>query len=258
MPEDRSPRRRPEKKTGKTAPPSLRAGRRRFLLVAAFSLFLAASLTFALLRLSWLNVQEVRVEGAQTLDSRALAEISALHGENIVTLPISKARKRLLDVPQVRSVSIERALPLAVVIKVEERAPYAYWSIGGRELVVDVEGVVLAAGVPSGAAPRVVEPDANRIVGPGDRVNQDALRLAGRIFEESPRFLGQGVRELEYRPPVGLTAVFDSSLRVTFGDERAYDYKVAVLSQLLEQLAANNAPRSVDLRFGERVTYEHR
>ncbi len=46
-------------------------------------------------------------------------------------------------------------------------------------------------------------------------------------------------------------------MRVTFGDERSYDYKVAVLSKLLDQLAAKKyTPHAVDLRFGERVTYE--
>ena len=85
----------------------------------------------------------------------------------------------------------------------------------------------------------------------------DAIALARRIFQESPRFLGEGVFELEYRPDVGVTAVFENGMRVTFGDERAYEYKIAVLANLLDQLAATRyTPRAVDLRFGERVTYE--
>ena len=66
------------------------------------------------------------------------------------------------------------------------------------------------------------------------------------------------MQQLEYRPDIGVTAVFQNGMRVTFGDERAYDYKVAVLSNLLDQLASNKQrpPRSVDLRFGERVTYD--
>jgi hypothetical protein len=94
-------------------------------------------------------------------------------------------------------------------------------------------------------------------MGPGDRVHPDALALAARIHEESPRFLNQTVQLLEYRPGIGVTAVFSSGMRVTFGDQRSYDYKVAVLTKLLDQLSARGtAPRTVDLRFGERVTYE--
>jgi hypothetical protein len=102
-----------------------------------------------------------------------------------------------------------------------------------------------------------VEAGVGRFIGPGDRVHPDAIAFALRIFDESPRFLGQDVVELEYQTDVGVTAVFRNGMRVTFGDDRAWDYKVAVLSQLLDQLARQNrTPRDVDLRFGERVTYD--
>ena len=80
----------------------------------------------------------------------------------------------------------------------------------------------------------------------------------GGISFESPKILGQSVDILEYRPGIGVTAVFSSGMRVTFGDERSYEYKVAVLSNLLTDLQARGVaqPRAVDLRFGERVTYE--
>jgi hypothetical protein len=92
---------------------------------------------------------------------------------------------------------------------------------------------------------------------PGDRVHPDAIAFARKIFDQSPLFLNQSVRELEYHAGVGVTAIFSNGMRVTFGDERAYDYKVAVLSKLLDQLSARRfTPRAVDLRFGERVTYE--
>jgi cell division protein FtsQ len=191
------------------------------------------------------------------LDRAALIEISGLEGESMLSLPVASARARILEVPQVRSVSIRRDWPQGVTIVVEERQPYAFWSVGGRDYTVDAEGVVLAAGAPSGPAPRIVEMDANRTMSPGDRVHPDALALAVRIMKESPRFLGQTVRELEYRPGIGVTAVFSGGMRVTFGDERSYEYKVAVLAKLIDQLSARGQlPRAVDLRFGERVTYE--
>jgi hypothetical protein len=88
-------------------------------------------------------------------------------------------------------------------------------------------------------------------------VHPDAIALAQRIFKESPRFLGEDVELLEYRAEVGVTAVFHDGMRVTFGDERSYEYKVAVLAELLDQLSLQGkTPEVVDLRFGARVTYE--
>jgi cell division protein FtsQ len=225
--------------------------------MAALPIVLVALATYTALRSPFLTVQEVRVAGAETIDVHDLALLSGLEGESMLRLPLDEARARLIEVPQVRSVAFKRNWPQAVTLRIEERTPVAFWSVGGRDYSVDAEGVVLAAGAPSGPAPRIVEPEAGRSMGPGDRVQPDAIALAERIFRESPRFLGQGVRELEYRAAIGVTAVFDNGLRVTFGDERSYEYKVAVLAKLLDQLQAKGVrPRAVDLRFGERVTYE--
>jgi cell division protein FtsQ len=224
---------------------------------AGFSLILAAVSTYFLIHSPVFTVDQVRLEGTETLDHQALVDISGLLGASMLRLPLDQARDNLRALPQVKSVSFERRWPKTVVIKVEERVPYAFWSVGGRDYIVDAEGVVLAAGAPSGPAPRIVEPEALRIMGPGDRVHPDALALAARIHEESPRFLNQTLQLLEYRPGIGVTVVFSSGMRVTFGDQRSYDYKVAVLTKLLDQLSARGtAPRTVDLRFGERVTYE--
>ncbi|HXH20585.1 MAG TPA: FtsQ-type POTRA domain-containing protein [Dehalococcoidia bacterium] len=221
------------------------------------SLAFAAGLTYAALHLPITRVQQVRVTGTETLDTAAVAEITRLAGQSMFRLDLHGARRRLLEVPQVKDVRFSRDWPNTVTVRVVERVPWGYWSVGGRDYPVDYEGVVLAAGAPSAASTRIVETGASRIMGPGDRVDPDAIALADRIFRESPSVLGRGVKELEYKAGVGITAVFTNGLRVTFGDDRAYDYKFAVLSRLLEQLgAAGRTPSAIDLRFGERVTYQ--
>jgi cell division protein FtsQ len=224
---------------------------------AFLSLAFAGGLTYAVLQLPITRVQQVRVTGTETLDQAAVAELSGLVGQSMLRLDFGEARDRLLAVPQVKDVQFSRDWPNTVTVRVAERLPWGYWSVGGRDYPVDFEGVVLAAGAPSTASTRIVEPGVSRIMGPGDRVDPDAIALADRIFRESPSVLGRGVRELEYKAGIGITAVFMNGLRVTFGDDRSYDYKFAVLSQLLEQLgAAGKTPGAIDLRFGERVTYQ--
>ena len=255
MPEDRVPRRRPEAKHKHTVSTPRRL--RWSWVFAGFSLIVAAVSTYFLIHSPVFTVDQITIKGAETLDQQALVDISGLQQQSMLRLPLGQARENLKALPQVKSVRFEREWPDGIVIKIEERVPYAFWSVGGREYIVDVEGVVLAAGAPDGPAPRIVEPDSPRIMGPGDRVHPDALALAARIASESPRFLGQSVQVLEYRPGIGVTAVFGNGMRVTFGDERAYEYKVSVLSKLLDQLSARGAKaRAIDLRFGERVTYE--
>lgn len=225
--------------------------------LAIVSIAFAAGGTYAALHLPVTRVREVRVTGNDTLDTQALRDISGLQGQSLLRLDLDGARERLLEIPQVKDVHFSRDWPNAVTVRVSERQVWGYWSVGNKDYPVDIDGVVLASGAPSQASTRIVEPDSNRIMGPGDRVDPDAIALADRIFRESPTVLGKTVTELEYKAGVGITALFASGLRVTFGDDRAYDYKMSVLSTLLDQLKAKGrTPQAVDLRFGERVTYE--
>lgn len=255
MPKGRSPRRRSE-----STKPRVQSQPRhsRWLLALAFvSLAIAAGLTYAALQSPALRVQEIRVLGTESLDTGDIAGLTGLRGQSMVRLGFDGARERLLEIPQIKAVDFSRDWPNAVTVRIQERVPWGFWSVGGRDYPVDYDGVVLATGAPSTASTRIVEPDSKRIMGAGDRVDPDAIALADRVFRESPKVLGRGVRELEYKTGVGITAVFESGLRVTFGDDRAYDYKFAVLSKLLDQLkAANKTPQAIDLRFGERVTYQ--
>ena len=257
MPKDRSPRRRPEPISRYQAPGSARMlARLRWLLTIVPILFVAAG-TYYVLNSPWLTIQEVRIQGTENLDQASLIEISGLKGRSMFGLPVDGARRRLMSIPQVKSVSIERDWPDGVTIRLEERQPVAFWSVGGQDYVVSDGGYVLGGGAPDGPAPRIVEVGNERTLNVGDLVQPDAIALAQRIFEESPRFLGEDVHVLEYRAGVGVTAVFHGGMRVTFGDERSYEYKVAVLAELLGELSLQGeTPETVDLRFGERVTYE--
>ncbi len=257
MPKDRSPRRRPEPISRFQAPrrPGV-LSRLRWLLTVVPILFVAAG-TYYVLNSPWLTVQQVHIQGTESLDQASLIEISGLQGRSMFGLPVKGAQARLMAVPQVKSVSIERNWPDAVTITIEERKPAAFWSVGGQDYVVSAGGYVLGGGAPDGPAPRIVEVGNDRTLNVGDRVHPDAIALAQRIFKESPRFLGEDVESLEYQADVGVTAVFHGGMRVTFGDERSYEYKVAVLAKLLDQLSVQGkTPKMVDLRFGERVTYE--
>ena len=258
MSQDRSPRRRPEAHNYR------RKSTRRFrwgvpwrLIAVVAPLIFVAAVTYALMQSDLLKVQHVEVQGAVALDQQALVQVSGLMGLNMLSLPADAAVDRLEAIPEVRAAGVRRSWPNKVVIAVAERRPVAIWSAAGQDLPVDEEGVLLGAGDPTGATPRIVEVNAEQPLSPGDRVPAEAVAFARRIAGESPRFLDAGVASLEYEEGVGMSVLLESGTRVTFGDERSYEYKVAVLSRLLDQLASQGVqPTAVDLRFGERVTYE--
>src|ERR671918_2290157 len=141
---DRYPRQRPERKP-RGVTPSRSLARLRWIL-ALVPIVLAAGTTYAALRTPLLTVQSVNIEGASALSDKELAIVSGLQGASLLNPPVEDARARLLQIPQVREVSFRRDLPRGLTIRVEERLPAAFWSVGEIDYLVDAEGMVLGVG----------------------------------------------------------------------------------------------------------------
>jgi cell division protein FtsQ len=224
-----------------------------------------------------LRIQEVTVNGTRLLDPEELAAIAALHDSSTLFPNTGGARRRLESVPMVKSVTFERAWPQGMRIIVQERRPWGFWEAGGRRYVIDEEGFVLERVLPDEGAPLIHHLDARDSLEVGDRVDPDAVALTRRLVETAPQALGLAVATVDYSNQSGLTAVFsagggqtaarpggfasgegeEGGLRVTFGDGRDFDYKMAALRALLERARQQGVEvRSVDLRFGERIAFQ--
>jgi cell division protein FtsQ len=204
-----------------------------------------------------LRIQEVTVEGTRLLDPEEVAAAANLHGASILFPDTGGARQRIESEPMVKSVTFERAWPRGMRIIVRERRPWGFWEVQNRRYVIDEDGVVLERVLPDEGAPVIRQLDATHSLEAGDRVDSDAVALARQLVEAAPQRLGLAVTTVEYRDRDGLTAVFEGGLRVTFGDGRDFDYKIAALKALLEQTQQQGVEvRAVDLRFGERIVFQ--
>ena len=204
-----------------------------------------------------LRIQEVTVEGTRLLDPEEVAAAADLHGASILFPDTGGARQRIEIEPMVKSVTFERAWPRDMRIIVKERHPWGFWEVQNRRYVIDEDGVVLERVLPDEGAPVIRQLDATHNLEAGDRVDSDAVALARQLVEAAPQRLGLTVTTVEYRDQDGLTAAFKGGLRVTFGDGRDFDYKIAALKALLEQTQQQGVEvRAVDLRFGERIVYQ--
>ena len=204
-----------------------------------------------------LQVRQVSVSGAESLDPAAVAELSGLKGQNIVSADTGTAKSRLLTLSAVKGVSISRRWPGRMLVRLEERHPWGYWQVKEQPYVIDDEGVVLDDVRPDEGAPTIFERDSERRLVAGDRVDADALTLSRQLIDAAPRALKRNVVGLEYSEHSGLTVAFDGGLRATFGDSRDLDYKLSVLYVLLEKAQEQSfAVNSVDLRFGDSVSFQ--
>src|SRR5438093_7415225 len=125
-----------------------------------------------------LRVRRVEVIGATTISETEVATLADLNSESMLRLNTSEAGERIVHLPMVQSVSIERRWPHTVRISVVERTPWGVWRAGQERYVIDSEGVVLA-GVGAAEGSPVIRSVTDPVrLAPGDRVDRDAVQLA--------------------------------------------------------------------------------
>lgn len=90
------------------------------------------------------DIQKVTVEGNSYFTSEQILSISEIKiGNNLFETKLSDVKKRLLEEPYIKNVTIKRRLPATVKIILEERTEYAAVAYGTQSVIIDSEGMVL-------------------------------------------------------------------------------------------------------------------
>ena len=109
-----------------------------------------------------MKLDALTVEGRNmTAREDLLAALDVERGSPILSVDVAEARTAIEALPWVRSAKVERRLPDAVHVFIEERTPYALWQRAGRYTLVDQDGKAIVD-VPNAdaALPLIVGPDA--------------------------------------------------------------------------------------------------
>ena len=130
-----------------------------------------------------MKLDALTVEGRNmTAREDLMAALDVERGSPILSIDVAEARTAIETLPWVRSAKVERRLPDAVHVMIEERTPYALWQRAGRYTLVDQDGKAIVD-VPEAdpALPLIVGPDAP-LHAPKlfEALNADA-DLAGRV-----------------------------------------------------------------------------
>lgn len=91
-----------------------------------------------------LGVREIYVAGRHETSRAAILDALAISRETpILAIDLEAAKVRVAALPWVRSVSLERVLPDAIIVRIRERRPLALWQHNGAFAVVDSDGAVI-------------------------------------------------------------------------------------------------------------------
>lgn len=91
-----------------------------------------------------LLVQDIRVEGRdKTPESVLRAALGVSKGDKLLGFSLEAARARVEKLTWVQHATVERHLPGTIVVKLEERRPFAVWQNGGKFQLIDRGGDVV-------------------------------------------------------------------------------------------------------------------
>lgn len=92
-----------------------------------------------------LQVNAVILEGRRnTPRDMIVAALGVSRGDPILDFSPEGARQRLETIAWVQRAHVERHLPSTIVVRIEERQPFAIWQNSGRFVIIDAAGKVVA------------------------------------------------------------------------------------------------------------------
>jgi cell division protein FtsQ len=214
-----------------------RRGRRRRWLrwVAAFLvLALIGGVGWLLGFSSVFATRQVNVAGVRVLDAAQVRDAGSVPiGLPLARQDLDAIASRVATLAPVESVTVDRAWPDAIDIRVTERTPVlALREIGGVTLV-DREGVAFDQ-VPS-------RPD-GVVLAETDPRNLDLLVQIGVVARALPAELRPKVASIKASTPNQLVVVLSSGLTITWGTADQSALKAQIVTALLRQ-----DPRAIDV-----------
>ncbi len=91
------------------------------------------------------TVQRVILEGRHNTPTDMIrAALGVSRGDPILDFSPEAARTRLETIAWVQRAHVERRLPTTIVVRIEERRPFAIWQNNGEFVIIDREGRVVA------------------------------------------------------------------------------------------------------------------
>jgi cell division septal protein FtsQ len=231
--------------------------RGRFFSLIGLAFILAAAVSFA--TSPEYIVASVTVEGSKVLSLDEANEIAGVAGANIFTIDQAAVQQRLAQkAALLKGISVETRLPNSVIIHVQERRPAVVWVLGdGTPLLASDDHVVVGnASTLDGFVTifdRGTMSDSLKVGQPMPVNRADATDIAQQIYLTLPQATGLQLRQLEWAPDNGITAITATGQNIEFGTGDKLDRQIKIVQAVVQQSQQTGQQWSVlDVRSVDR------
>lgn len=233
--------------------------RGRFFSLIGLAFLLAAAVSFA--TSPEYVVASVTVEGSKVLSLEQANEIAGVVGANIFTIDQAAVQQRLAEkAALLKDVTVETRLPNIVIIHVLERRPAVVWVIGdGTPLLASDDHVVVGTATTLEGFVTIFDrspmSDSLKIGQPMPVSKADAADIAQQIYLTLPPATGLQLRQLEWAPDNGVTAITATGKRIEFGTGDNLERQIKIVQSVVEQSSQTGKQWSIlDVRSVDRPT----
>lgn len=234
-------------------------GRRRRALVLAGVVLGAVAAMVGVLFTPLLDVDHVRVEGAGTLQiDEALRTSGVETGARMVEVDLAEVRDTLLQVPGVRSATVEREWPSTIRVRLSQEVPLAVVRSGERETVISTIGRVMDGAAVEGLVPVEVE-QLELVEGAreGERSVSEVVLAAAQTVQRLAPAAREQVAAAQLSATGSLSLVLTDGATIRFGSTEDLPEKLTAAEGVLGQVQP--ACREViDVQEPSRVTVSRR
>ena len=197
----------------------------------AIALALISLLAYLLGWSGLMTIDEIKVSGisksqkVSTFTAKEVIKLSGIKiGQPIARVNASSVKRKLLALPQVLDVNVNRQLPSSVLIELKMRKiEIAVTASGGGFLVGDASGVTFAKvkKVPRGVP--IIKTSTSKIL----------LSQTLQIFQTLPTKIQNRVISIDAKTRDSITFNLTRGVQITWGGSEEQDLKLEVLNELL-------------------------
>ena len=212
--------------------------KRTGLLKAAVLILAVLSFLLVILYLPVWRVKEVIVQGNKIVAREQIIEQAGISfDENIFFVNSGEVRRSIKEIPQIKKTDVFAKIPSSIVIRVEERKPFAVFIVDGSYYIADNEGVILnrEQGV-KGALdlPTVVGLSKGQLVSE-NRIAPSLVEALAKSYKLLSQLMPPNSFAVEMKQAADINILINDIIKVKIGEPLDIDKKLFVLRLLFER-----------------------
>lgn len=217
-------------------------------IAAAIVVVLIAGYYFGLRNSGLFAIENVQIKGLSSFSGKAASEALDFEARQMTTLNLDEGRllEAVSEFASVQSLKADADLPHKVTITVTERRPVAIARLGGAEVLLTADGLVLRNAQLGLSLPRL-ELKGSVVDG---KVSDDNLLPALKVLGLAPERLLAKVSRIRWSK-TGIVVELRNGPRIIFGQATDAALKWAAAARLLADDAVQGA-RYIDVRIHDR------